>query len=157
MKAFAWIFAVAAIGLSAPAAAHDYQVGPIKIGHPWARATTIKVTAAFLTLHNTGKTKDRLIGVSTPAAERAEMHTNEIKNGIARMRKVEAIEVGPGQTTALEPGGLHIMLIGLKYKVKQGFEIPLTLRFEKAGIVNVKAEVTKPGAMKPGATKHGHH
>ncbi len=150
MRLFAPILTALVIGLSGAASAHEYKVGPIEIGHPWMRATPIKVTAAFLTLHNTGKTPDRLISVSSPAAKRVELHTHIMKDGVAKMRKVDGIPVAPGKTTMLKPGGYHIMLIGLKYPIKPGYYVPLTLRFEKAGIINVKAEVTKVGAMGPG-------
>jgi copper(I)-binding protein len=149
MRVFASILAAAVIGLSGAASAHEYKVGPIEIGHPWARATTINVTAAFMTLHNTGKTADRLVSVSTPVAKKAALHVMAMKNGVARMHRVDGIAVAPGKTVVLEPGGFHIMLMGLRYPVKKGFKVPLTLRFEKAGIITVRAEVAKPGAMGP--------
>lgn len=147
MKVFAWILAAVAIGLSGPAAAHDYKLDPLTISHPWARATTIKVTGAFLTLHNAGKVADRLVSISSPAAARVELHVSEMKDGVASMHPVDGIVIGPGQTVVLKPGGYHIMLMGLKYPVKKGGKIPMTLRFEKAGVITIRAEIAGPGAM----------
>lgn len=151
MKAFPWILSALAIVLAGPAAAHDYKLGAIKISHPWVRATTIKVTGAFFTLHNTGKTPARLVSVSSPAAARVELHLSEMKDGVASMHKVDGIAIGPGATVELKPGSYHVMLMGLKYPVKKGGKVPMTLRFEKAGMINIKADVAGPGAM-----KHGH-
>lgn len=147
MKAFPWIFAALVLASPGPAAAHEFKLGPITIAHPWVRATTIKVTGAFFTLRNTGKTAVRLLSVTSPAASRVEMHLSEIKDGVASMRKVDGIDVGPGKTVALKPGGYHVMLMGLKYPVRKGGMVPMTLHFEKAGRVNIRAEIAGPGAM----------
>ncbi len=149
MRVFVWILAALAIGASGPATAHDYKLGSITISHPWARATTIKVTGAFVTLRNNGTEADRLVSVSSPAAARVELHVSEMKDGVASMHKLDGIEIGAGKTVTLKPGSYHIMLMGLRFPVKKGFKIPMTLRFEKAGMINIEADVAGPGAMKP--------
>jgi copper(I)-binding protein len=70
------------------------------------------------------------------------------------MRPVEAVEVTPGESTVLKPGGLHVMLMGLKAPLKKGKIFTLTLTFEKAGSVDVAVEVQGPGTMAPGH-EHG--
>lgn len=150
MRMSAWMAAVLATGLSGPAAAHDFKLDAITIAHPWARATPVKVTAAFFTLRNDGKTTIRLVSITSPVAGRVEIHTSEMKDGVARMRKVEGITVPPGKSVTLKPGGFHVMLMGLKYPVRKGGKIPMTLHFAKAGHVTVRADVAGPGAMKPG-------
>ncbi|MFN3399349.1 MAG: DUF1775 domain-containing protein [Ferrovibrio sp.] len=136
-----------------PDAAHHHghaaaavKVGDIAVEQPFARATPAKVGGVFLTLKNGGGTADRLVKAASPVAESVELHTH-IKDGDAmRMRAVENIPVPAHGQTALEPGGYHIMLIGLKQALKEGGSFPLTLTFEKAGSVTVTVPVQKAGA-----------
>ena len=77
---------------------------------------------------------------------------------VIKMRPVSAIEVAPGEPTVLQPGGLHIMLTGLKAPLVEGSLVTLTLEFEKAGAVEVLVIVQEPAAMVPDkapAHKHG--
>jgi len=137
---------------AAPALAHDYKVGPIVIERPWSRATPVKVGGAYMTLRNTGAAPDRLIKVASPAAEKAEIHETKIEGGTAMMRAVGALELKPGATVELKPGGLHLMLMGLERPLKEGESLKLVLTFEKAGTIEVEASVEKAGA--PGGHKH---
>ena len=124
--------------------------------NPWARASAgaHRTGAAYLTLVNHGDKVDRLVGASTPAAERAELHAHLHENGVMRMRQVEAIEVHPGEPAVLAPGGLHVMLMGLAKPLEEGARFPLTLRFEKAGEVTVQVAVLKAGAAGPARATH---
>lgn len=151
-----FLFAVAAT-LAAPAFAHDYTTGPLKIGHPWARATVAATGGAFLSIENTGTAPDRLLRASSDVAGKVELHTH-IKDGdVMRMRAVEAIDLPAGQKVMLQPGGYHIMLFGLKRPLKEGERFPLTLEFEKAGTLRVEIAVDKPGAGAPAAGGHHKH
>ena len=143
---------IAATLLGASALAHEYEVGMIRIEHPWARATPGKAPngAAYMTLVNLGTKADRLLRVASPVARRVSLHTHLTENGIMKMRPVKAIEVVPGSPTVLQPGGLHVMLMGLKAPLKVGETFSLTLTFERAGTVQVQVVVQSPGAMKPG-------
>jgi copper(I)-binding protein len=104
-------------------------------------------------IENTGKAADRLVGASTPAAERVELHTMAMDGNVMRMREVAAIDLPPGQTVALEPGRLHLMLMGLKSPLKADTKVPLTLKFEKAGEVQVELKVEAADAG-PGGHQH---
>ncbi|MBP2299018.1 copper chaperone PCu(A)C [Azospirillum picis] len=136
---------------AAAALAHSYKAGPIDIGHPWARATAPSAPngGAYLSLSNTGADGDRLVAASTPAAEKAELHTHLNENGVMKMREVPGIDVLAGETVKLAPSGLHVMLLGLKQPLVKGTRFPMTLRFEKAGSVDV--EVAVEGAGETGA------
>ena len=101
-------------------------------------------SAAYMLLHNPGDEIDRLVSVKSEAAETAELHISETENDVTTMRPVEFIEVPPQGETELKPGGLHIMLMGLKHELKAGDTVKLTLEFEKAGTVSVEAEVRAP-------------
>jgi len=97
-------------------------------------------SGAYLTL--TGTAADRLIAVASPAAERVELHTHMMDDkGVMRMRPVAGIDVAPGTPTRLQPGGFHIMLLGVRTPLIAGATIPLTLTFEKAGSVTLDVPV----------------
>lgn len=138
--------------------AKDYQLGDIKISTPWARASAgpAKTGAAYIVkISNTGTKIDRLIGVAGSIAKRVETHTNIIENNIAKMRHVNAIDIHPGHSTSLKPGGYHIMMMGLHAPLKVGQTFPLTLTFEKAGKIEVTVEVRKIGAGRKMKMDHG--
>jgi len=129
-----------------PASAHDYELGSLVIQHPWARASIgqAKAGAAYLTIVNHGQSADRLIAAATPAAKHAKPHTHLLEDGVIKMRPVEAIEIAPGEPAVLQPGGLHIMLMGLAAPLETGKPFPMTLVFENAGSVAVEVHVTGP-------------
>ncbi|AWU96623.1 copper chaperone PCu(A)C [Azospirillum ramasamyi] len=146
--------ALALFGAGA-ALAHSYKAGPIDIGHPWARATAPSAPngVGYLSLTNTGTEEDRLVAASTPVAEKAELHTHLNENGVMKMREVPYIAIAPGETMKLAPGGLHVMLLGLKKPLVKGEQVPLTLRFEKAGTVDVELSIEAAGQS---GSDHGH-
>jgi copper(I)-binding protein len=137
-----------------PAAAGDYKLGPLTIDHPWARPTAPgqSVGGAYLGLRNGGTTPDRLLGGSTATAARVEVHEMRMEGDVMRMREIQAIELPAGKGVKLEPGGLHLMLMGLKAPLKVGDKLPLKLRFEKAGEVEVMLVVES----KPASAADGH-
>jgi len=142
--------ALGALILTLPATAfahHDVTAGDIAIGHPWTRAAGANANGAgFMTLKNNGAAGDRLISAASPAARGVELHTHIREGDVMRMRPVADIPIPPGQTVHLRPGGLHIMLIGLTEPLRQGAAMPLTLRFERAGEVQVTLGVESAGA-----------
>jgi len=77
--------------------AHGYKVGPIEIDHPWSRATVpvVPTGVVYFVLRNTSAEEDRLLSVSTPAAEKAELHTHIRDGDMLRMRQVDAIDIAP--------------------------------------------------------------
>ena len=120
--------------------------------------------AAYFSIMNHGNESDRLISAATPMAERAEFHTHEASGGMMKMRRVESVEVPAKQMTRFEPGGLHVMLLGLKQPLEAGQTFPLVLSFAGAGSVEVVVKVqlrAKQGhgghATPPGSTGHGSH
>ncbi|MEQ8651261.1 MAG: copper chaperone PCu(A)C [Kiloniellales bacterium] len=134
--------------------AHEFTVQDITVDHPWARATAGQAPngAAYFVLSNDGAKPDYLVSVAGDVAKRVELHQHSMSDGVMQMRKVEEIEVSPGDPTVLEPGGLHVMLIGLKAPLKQGESFPLTLTFKQAGEVTVTVTVDSVGAMGPAKT-----
>ena len=101
-------------------------------------------SAAYMLLRNSGDESDRLVSATSDAAESVEMHVSQTENDVTSMRPVESIEVPAGGETELKPGGLHIILVGLKHELKVGDTVRLALTFEKAGTLSVEAEVRAP-------------
>ena len=145
----------AALAVS-PALAHDYTVGSLKIGHPWARATPkgASVGGGYMTITNTGTASERLTGGSSAVAQSFEVHEMKMDGGVMKMRPVaRGIEIKPGQTVTLDPTGYHVMFTGLKEQLKQGSRFKATLDFAKAGKVDVDFAVESIGA-KTGSDDH---
>jgi copper(I)-binding protein len=146
-------FKILFLGLAAllPVAAHAQDVTSkgVTVAHPWARATPggATVGAAFLEIKTDKNTSDRLIGVSSPVAAKAEVHSSSMQNGIMKMRYLDGIDLKPGETHVLKPMGEHIMLFKLKHPLKKGDLVDLTLNFKNAGAITVKAKVEAMGAM----------
>jgi copper(I)-binding protein len=146
--------------LAGTAAAEDYVLGNLAIVQPWARATPrgAAVAGAYLTITNKGSQADRLMGGSTAVANRFELHSMEIEDGIAKMRPVEGgLEIKPGQTVELKPGSFHVMLIGLKQPLQPSQHVKGTLVFEKAGKVDVEFSVVPIGATPAAPPGHQGH
>jgi copper(I)-binding protein len=79
-----------------------------------------------------------------------------MEGDVMRMRPLQqGLEIKPGQTVTLAPGGYHVMFVGLKAPLKQGERIVGQLVFEKAGTVNVEYVVESIGAKSSGGG-HGH-
>jgi periplasmic copper chaperone A len=148
---------LAAVILSvSPLSAHDYRIGDLRIDHPWTRATPggAKVAGGFMAITNTGNQPDRLIGGSAVPAGIFEVHEMRMEGNVMRMRALEkGLEIKPGQTVELKPGGYHVMFIDLKSPLKEGASFKGTLIFEKAGTIEVEYKIEARGA----SGGHGGH
>ena len=149
MRLWVLLLAVAA-GAAHP---HSHEKGELQVRHPWARATPpgAKVAGAFLEIRNSGKQRDRLLSAATPVAARVEMHVTEREGEVLRMRQVKSFDVPGGSRLELKPGAHHLMLVDPHHPLKKGERFPLTLRFERAGEIEVSVEVQDLGS------RHGHH
>ncbi len=134
----------------------DYRIGSLAVDQAWARESPPTVTngAAFMTITNRGTSTDRLMSADAEVSERVELHTHLMDQGVMRMRQVDSIELKPGEVTELKPGGLHVMFIGLKAPFKAGQQVPVTLRFERGG--NLEIEVPVKTMDEAGAMMHKH-
>jgi copper(I)-binding protein len=132
------------------AGADDVKVGALQISAPWARATPkgASIGGGYLKITNTGALPDRLIGGSTPISGKIEIHEmSAAPGGVMKMRELSGgLEIQPGQTVELKPGGAHMMFVGLKQQLSQGGHFQATLQFEKAGKVEVDFSIAGIGA-----------
>jgi copper(I)-binding protein len=151
--------ALALTQLSAmPAQAADYDIGPIHIVQPWARATPKGASsgAAYMTITNNGNASDRVSCVLSDASAECQIHSMTVEGGVMKMRPVEGgLEIKPGQTVTLKPSGFHFMLVNLKHPLERGKEVKATLKFEKAGTIDVECPIAAIGTSAPGAPAGG--
>ncbi len=143
---------------------HAHHASPITIEQPWARATPpgAQTGAAYLTIMNHGTEADVLVAASSPDAARVEFHQTTTTDGVMKMRPATSgVAIPAGGTIELKPdGGYHLMLGGLKAPLKSGTMLPLTLRFAKAGSIEVVFAIEPIGARGPStgaAPGHNHH
>lgn len=101
------------------------------------------MTAAYMTISSEGDVEEELVSVESDVAENLELHEMVQQGEMMRMRKVDSIVIGPGEEVAVEPGGLHIMLIGLTREIKEGDTVELNLIFESGATLTVSAPVKK--------------
>jgi periplasmic copper chaperone A len=134
----------------------SFAVGHLVVENPWARESVTRTGAAYLTVRNGGDQDDRLIGVSSEVADKALLHSSAMQDGVMKMRPVEVLEVPAHGEAVLEPGGLHVMLIGLKEPLEEGKSFALTLEFENAGEVEVVTAIEDIGHGGAGGQDHGH-
>ena len=133
-------------GLSAVSLSADHQIHVMKA---WARATapTANVGATYFVVQNNGHEIDTLIKVESPVARKAEMHTSVMQGDLMKMEKLGPVEVTAHAPLVFEPGGHHVMLMGLDKPLVEGESFPLTLVFDKAGPVEVMVAIEGLGAM----------
>ena len=140
-------------------AAGSATVGDIVIEAAWTRQSPpgARAGGGYARITNTGDEPDALIGGSAPFSERLEVHEMSVTDGVMRMAELEnGLTIAPGGTVTLEPGGLHLMFIGLTEPPVAGASVAVTLEFERAGVVTLDLPVAPIGATAPqGAMGHG--
>ena len=156
---FARRFLLAAVAtlLALPATAEDYKIGSLEITTPWTRATppSARTGGGFMTITNKGTTADRLVAVRSSVSDKVEIHEVQMDGSVMRMREVaKGLEIAPGATVMLKPGGYHIMFMELKAPLAKDTKVPLTLVFEKAGSLDIQLNVEAMGSTPQGHGKN---
>ena len=142
------VIASALIAFSGYSLAHndmknpEYRLGQLKIENPYARATAPgqKAAGGFMKIENKGA-DDQLIAASSPVAGEMQLHTMAMDGNVMKMREVKAIDVPANGSVDLKPGGLHLMFMDIKTPLKAGEAVPVKLKFQKAGEVEIKVPV----------------
>ncbi len=159
MKRIAIVVAALFIGW-AQSWAHEFTLGDLVIGHPWARPSLglSPNGVAYMIVTNRGSVADRLVGVSAGVAKRVELHATVMDGDVMRMRPVtDGVEIPPGQAIEIAPGGLHVMLMEVAAPLSEGDSFPLSLEFERAGAVEVSVHVeSKPEKTARPEREHHH-
>jgi hypothetical protein len=140
---------LAALCAAAPALAQ------VAIDNPWARATApgAKVAGGYMKIRNSAAAPDRLIGASSPAAARVELHVHLREGEVMKMREVKGYDVPAKGAFELKPGGAHLMLMEIRRPFAEGEKVPVTLKFERAGEIKVDFHVGRLGAAGAPALK----
>lgn len=130
---------------------HSHEKGDIQVRHPWSRATPpgAKVAVGYMEIRNAGQQPDRLLSASTAVAQRVEMHVTQRHGDVMRMRQVKSLDIPARERYALRPGGAHLMLVDLARPLEKGERFTMTLRFERAGELEIELEVQEMGSRHP--------
>lgn len=151
------VILLAACGAAAPTPeAAAPSSGELMVMNPWARASAMEGgnSAIYLTLMNGTGNDDTLLSAASDVAEVIELHESKMdENQVMQMSPIPNVPVPAGGAATLEPGGKHIMLIGLKQPLVVGDKFKVTLTFEKGGPMEIEAEV-REGAMMSGDMNH---
>lgn len=146
LKSFCRTLLVVGLTLAAlPAAAHGYQAGDISIDHPWSRATPngAQVGAGYLSIENKGDKPDRLISAACDCSASTEIHMMKMDGDVMQMFALpDGLVIPANDSYELQPGGAHLMFIGLKQQLKVNEEIKVRLVFEKAGAMDIEFKVS---------------
>lgn len=127
--------------------------GALRVEDAWAAPTPggVDVSAGYLTIANGTAEADALVGASSPRAASVEVHEMTMDGGVMQMRAVAQLEIAPGQSVSLAPGGRHLMFMGVAQPFVEGETIPVWLHFEHAGDIEVSLPVRNA------ATAHAGH
>ncbi|WP_297103376.1 copper chaperone PCu(A)C [uncultured Devosia sp.] len=143
----------------AMAAPAETSIGDLTISGAFTRATlpNAPVAGGFLTLTNTGAQDDTLIAVETPVAKEGQIHEMAMEGDVMKMRQLpDGLVLPAGETVVLEPGGYHLMFMGLTDPIAEGDAVPVTLTFEKAGTITLDLIAAGSAADAP-AEDHSAH
>ena len=156
MKRPIFLLALAAAALPASSEQERYETGSVAIESAWARELppVSENGAAYLTIANGGDRPDRLVGASSAIAERVEIHTHEHAEGMMTMRRLDGLDLPPGERVRFAPGGVHLMLIGLERPLEKGGRFTVRLEFALAPPVEIGVPVKAMDAAP--AASHDH-
>ena len=121
---------------------------------PWVRGTVAQQKASGLFVQLTSAQGGRLVSASSPLASSVEIHEMAMDGNVMTMRALpEGLLLPAGKPVALKPGGVHLMLMGLKQALKAGDTVPVILVIEgadkKRESLEIKAPVRALGAAAP--------
>ena len=119
--------------------AHDYRLGDLVIFHPKALepSPSAQAGAGYFSITNNSERDDYLMAVTADFPQ-VTLHETVMKDDIAAMARRDRITIPAGQTVTLEPGGMHVMFMGLRDRpFVAGNVFEATLKFANAGDITV--------------------
>ena len=111
-------------------------------------------TAAYFSIKNSSDTQQTLIAATADFATKAEIHNHIQVGDMMRMQQQSEVAIQPGQTIQFKPGGLHIMLFGLKQPLREGQPVTISLQTKEGQSISFTANVVRPSAH---SHAHSHH
>lgn len=135
------------LALSAAANGFAASADTVSIQQPYVRLMppNAPATAAFMVIRNDSDKSVSLVGASSPAARRTEIHTHLHENGVMKMRQLPALEIKARDQAVLQPGGLHLMLIDLVAPLSESVAVPVKLDFQDGSSKVMELRVRRPG------------
>ena len=129
------------------------EIGKLSISGAYSRETVAGQTvgAGFLKIKNTGAA-DRLISATASIGTEVQLHTMAMEGNVMKMSQVTGIEIPADGSVELTPGGMHLMIMGIKSPLKAGDTVKIKLRFTNSGEVEVNFPIQ---SILPGAA-HSH-
>lgn len=123
-----------------------YRPGSLTVNDAWARTGQAgSNSAVYFVVDNRSNENDALLNATCDAAMMTEVHETSIDaSGKASMHEQERVDVAAFSQTTFQPGGYHVMLMNLKQDLTAGDTLLVTLTFEKAGQVEIEAQVRQP-------------
>ncbi len=154
--------AIFSLLLPAFAFAHEYKLGELVIGHPWARATPpgAPVAGGFAKITNTGASADRLVSVRFERAGHVEIHEMTMEGDVMKMAELpQGLPIAPGETVELKPGGLHLMFMDLTAPLAEESASRANWCSRRPGRSrsSLRSKPWVPRQAKAGAHVHGAH
>ncbi|GAC20061.1 copper chaperone PCu(A)C [Paraglaciecola arctica] len=107
-------------------------------------------TAAYFSIQNHSDTSQILIGASADFATKAEIHNHILVDDMMSMQQRSEVVIQPGESVQFAPGGLHIMIFGLKTPLREGQSVEISLQTKGGESISITAKVARPSA-------HSHH
>lgn len=141
-----FVFVLCVVGGAAKA--EDFRAFDIEIAQPWARQPSPEETGmlVYLGLANTGSLPDRLSRVTTPLASRVEIVTPPMDDSGGKPHRATGIALPPGEVVDFSPGGRYLLLSGVHERPAEGNRFPMTLTFQRSGVVEIMVAVVGPWA-----------
>ena len=136
-----------AVGLVAAACSDDEEAGgscdDIVVEGAFVRLPPAENTALYFEVTNNGDSEVALVAASSDVAQMVELHENIMEDGVMTMQAIEGqeIPIAAGATAVLEPGGLHVMAMGLTTTLEEGDEVTWTLEFSNGCTTELTAPV----------------
>ena len=129
---------------------HPAVGATVSVSNAWSRATPPATTVGVVYAELVATAADALIAIDAgDVAERAELHVSSNEGGTMKMRPMTSVTLAASQPVRFQPGGMHIMLIGLRKPLVAGTAVPLTFKFRSAASLRVEAKVIGPGEHAP--------
>ncbi|WP_018872065.1 copper chaperone PCu(A)C [Thioalkalivibrio sp. ALJ16] len=126
-------------------------------GVPWVRLMPGDMTGGYFVLRNTGEQDYRIVAAEAPISRVVELHEHAHVDGVMRMRQVDGLDLPAGETLVLEPGGLHLMFIGLVEPLTAGEWVPVVLEFDDGESMVIHARVQRGEGATDGHHGHDRH
>ena len=110
---------------------NDFKRNTIEINYPYINKPFIgaKSAAGYLIIKNHDEKELNLLQVSTTLGKAMLHQTTTTDDGVVRMEHLMRVNISAADELIMQPGGVHIMIIGISRPLIVGEKIPATLKF----------------------------